>query len=143
MPINFDGLPDETQQLLKARYGVREGRAWRFMAIALALLGLPWLFSTASNYANPEFRATLIKFSPIDDRTLSLTFDLARRDPSAPVECTLVARDIDKNVVGEIEVLIPGSAATMVRTTATIPTRLKPVNGDVFECRSAPGAARK
>ncbi|MFM2175205.1 MAG: hypothetical protein RLZZ527_281 [Actinomycetota bacterium] len=143
MPINFDGLPVETQQLLQERYGLRKRSGWRIVAFAIALIALPWLISTAWQNSNPAFRATLIKFQPIDNRSLSLTFDLSRRDPSAAVECTLVARDIDKNVVGELEVLIEPTDQSLVRTTAVIPTRLPPVNGAIFECRSAPGAGSK
>lgn len=143
MPINFDGLPVETQKLLAQRYGVKKRSSWQIIAIALALIGLPWLILTAWQKSNPVYRATLIKFAPTDDRSLSLTFDLFRRDPGSPFECTLVARDIDKNVVGELEFRVAPASKELVRQTATIPTRLPPVNGAVLACRTAPDASSK
>jgi hypothetical protein len=48
-----------------------------------------------------------------------------------------VARDIDKNVVGEIEDKVPASKDSSVTISRTIPARIAPVNAAVLECRAA------
>ena len=49
----------------------------------------------------------------------------------------LLARDIDKNVVGEIEDYLPPAKTDVVTKTTTIPARITPVNAAVLECRAA------
>jgi len=48
----------------------------------------------------------------------------------------LLARDYDKNVVGEIEDRVPASVEPAVTITTTIPARVTPVNAAVLECRA-------
>ena len=98
----FAELPSETQELLNSRYGVSSHGYWRYLALALLALGLPWLMWSAWYHSNPESRVTLVSFTPIDDRSIEITFDLDRRDSGLAHSCTLIARDYEKNVVGEI-----------------------------------------
>jgi hypothetical protein len=51
--------------------------------------------------------------------------------------CTLIARDIDKNIAGEIQKLIPAGNSRSQSFTVTIPTRVTPVNAAVLGCRAA------
>ena len=57
------------------------------------------------------------------------------RDPAQEVTCTLIALDIDKNVVGEIELQVPGAKEGSILVNAKIPTRLRAVNASVDSCR--------
>ncbi len=59
---------------------------------------------------------------------------IQRRDPSLALNCTLIARDFDKNVVGEVEVAIPSSSQGSLSRNDTIPTRLRAVNASVQKC---------
>lgn len=131
----FDELPSETQALIEARYGKRKNQLWQFAAFALLAVGLPWLMWSAWHHSNPAIRVSLVSFSPIDDRSIEITFALIRKDPATGVSCTLIARDIDKNIVGEIDLSIAPGLRSSTQVTATIPTRLKAVNAGVLECR--------
>ncbi len=132
---NFDELPRETQELLIARYGAARKNYWKFLALALLALGLPWLMWSAWYHSNPEVRVTLVSFKPIDDRSIEITFDIDRRDPELAHTCTLIARDYEKNVVGEIDFPVAPSDSSPTQIRAVIPTRLAAVNAGVLECR--------
>lgn len=132
---NFDELPRETQELLIARYGAARKNYWKFLALALLALGLPWLMWSAWYHSNPEVRVTLVSFKPIDDRSIEITFDIDRRDPELAHTCTLIARDYEKNVVGEIDLPVAPSDSSPTQVKAVIPTRLAAVNAGVLECR--------
>ena len=130
-------MPDKNpeNEFLRERYGVRPGR-WKLIAIFIAVITIPWLIWTAWVHSNPESRVSLISFEAIDDRSISITFALTRRNPEAEFICTLLARDIDKNVVGEIDLPVPAGVKNQ-KITASIPTRLPAVNASVVDCRAA------
>ena len=136
MSANFSHLPAETQAMLADRYGIKERKSWRLIAILVALIGLPWLFWSAWHHSNPEIRVTLVSFQNEKADSIDITYLVQRRDPSTVLNCTLLARDYDKNVVGEIEDRVPASADSEVTITTTIPARVTPVNAAVLECRA-------
>jgi len=131
----FDQLPKETQELLVTRYGERPRKLWKFLAIAILAVGLPWLMWSAWYHSNPETRVTLVSFKPIDTRSIEITFEIDRRDPQVSHICTLIARDYEKNVVGEVDIQVAPSSFSRSQITAVIPTRLTAVNAGVLECR--------
>lgn len=135
MPARFDDLPPETKALLIERYGKRRSKRWRWVAFLVAVIALPWLMWTAWFYSNPEIRTSPVRYETLDDQNISLSFELIRRDPAQEVICTLIALDIDKNVVGEIELQVPGADAGSILVNAKIPTRLRAVNASVDSCR--------
>ena len=136
MSANFSHLPAETQAMLADRYGIKERKSWRLIALVVALVGLPWLFWSAWHHSNPEIRVTLVSFQNEKADSIEITYLVQRRDPSTVLSCTLLARDYDKNVVGEIEDRVPASADSEVTITTTIPARVTPVNAAVLECRA-------
>ncbi len=137
MSANYSNLPPETQELLAQRYGIKRRNGWKITAAILSLIGLPWLLWSAWHFANPEIRVTLISFQNEKSDSIDITYKVDRRNPSSPLTCTLVARDIDKNVVGEIEDKVPASKGSSVTICRTIPARIAPVNAAVLECRAA------
>ncbi len=139
MSANYSNLPPETQELLAQRYGLQRRNGWKITAAITLILGLPWLMWSAWNFANPEIRVTLISFQNEKSDSIEITYKVDRRDPSNPLTCTLVARDIDKNVVGEIEDKVPASMQSTIAISRTIPARITPVNAAVLECRAARG----
>ena len=128
-------MPDKNIQneFLRERYGVKPGR-WKYVAVFIAIIAIPWLLWTAWVHSNPESKTSLISFETIDDRSISITFALTRKNPDTEFICTLLARDIEKNVVGEIDLLVPAGVKNQ-KVTAQIPTRLTAVNADIVECR--------
>lgn len=139
MSANFSHLPAETQALLADRYGIKPRKVWKIAAFLFAVIGLPWLFWSAWHFSNPEIRVTLISFQNETNDSIEITYLVQRREPSIPLTCTLLARDFDKNVVGEIEDRIAASSSSSVTITTTIPARITPVNAAVLECRAAQG----
>ena len=123
------------------RYGIkarsRSAPAWKIAAALVLAIGLPWLFWSAWHHSNPEIRVTLISFQNETDRSIEITYLVERRNPEMELECTLVARDLDKNVVGEIQDTVPSANSRSITRTTTIPTRITPVNAAVLDCRAA------
>lgn len=128
-------LPNDQENLLRERYGKSSNNLWKYSALLLLAIGLPWLMWSAWYHSNPPARVSLISFKPIDSRAIEITFELDRRDPADPQICTLVARDFEKNIVGEIDFEVPASKTNPQKITTKIPTRLEAVNAGVLECR--------
>lgn len=115
------------------RYGQRPAR-WKGGAIALLIIGTGWLTWAGLHHSRPDIRSTLISFSVQSDREISIRYWIDRRAPQASVTCTLRAHDFEKNVVGEIEDVIPPGAGHIERITV-IPTRTTAVNAGISRCR--------
>lgn len=115
------------------RYGQKPSR-WKGAAITLLIIGTGWLTWAGLHHARPDIRSTLISFSVQSDRQISIRYSVDRRTPRIAVICTLVAHDLNKNVVGEIEDVIPPGAGHVERITL-IPTRTVPVNAGISRCR--------
>lgn len=118
------------------RYGVRPPSKWQIPAIFFALLGISWLVWAGLHHSNPPYRTTLISFSITSEKEVSIRYSLERRSSETPFACTLVARDIDKNVVGQIDEVIPAGKSKKELITL-IPTRGPAVNADVIRCRES------
>jgi len=131
----FQDLPQESQELIRARYVETTRSGWKFLALLLIAIGLPWLMWSAWFHSNPETRITLVAFKPIDERSIEITFEIDRRSPDNAYICTLIARDYEKNVVGEIDMPIAPNPTNPVQITSAIPTRLAAVNAGVLGCR--------
>ena len=142
MPADFSNLDEQTRAMLEDRYGINAHRnsaartSWRWVALLLAVIGLPWLFWSAWHHSNPEFRTSLVSFRTIDDRSMEITFDITRRDPSRPLTCTVNARDFDNNVVGEKDVAVVGGGPKLMRQRVEIPTRIRAVSAEILRCNS-------
>ncbi|MBI3429604.1 MAG: DUF4307 domain-containing protein [Actinobacteria bacterium] len=117
------------------RYG-RKPTRWKPLAIALLVIGGAWLIWAGVYHSRPAVRSALISFSIPSDRAISFRYTIDRRNPRESAICTLVAHDLDKNVVGEIEDLIPAGAAHSERTTL-IPTRTQAVSAGISRCRTS------
>ncbi|HEX7405121.1 MAG TPA: DUF4307 domain-containing protein [Candidatus Nanopelagicaceae bacterium] len=114
------------------RYGQKPS-SWKRVAIPLLIVFLGWLVWAGLFHSRPEIRSALISFSVQSDKAVSIRYSVDRRTPEVSITCTLVAHDFDKNVIGEINDLIPAGAAHIERTTL-IPTRTTPVNAGISRC---------
>ncbi len=120
-----------------ARYGVRP-RMSRARKITLGVFGFLVLCGVAGyiawNEANPATQATVVSYT-VDGSSINVTFEV---DKSAgqSVDCTLEAEDVNGNVIGSANVLVPrGRAKTdMVYTVNTTGT---PNTAVVSSCTSA------
>ena len=116
------------------RYGVRPTKGWVAPAVVIAVIGISWLIWAGLHHSNPNIRASVISFTATTDRAMSIRYEVVRKDKGQVITCTLVARDYDKNVVGQIEDEI-GPGLAVVQKNTDIPTRSQGVNADVVACR--------
>jgi len=116
------------------RYGVRPTKGWVAPAVVIAAIGISWLIWAGLHHSNPNIRASVISFTATTDRAMSIRYEVVRKDKNQVLTCTLVARDYDKNVVGQIEDEI-GPGLAVVQKDTDIPTRSQGVNADVVACR--------
>jgi len=117
------------------RYGVAKATRWPAIALVVGILGIGWLMWTALYHSNPSLRSQLVSFTITDDRAASVRYFIERQDSNQVVVCTLIARDFDKNIVGQIDQEIP-AGKTKVELVTEVPTRSEAVNADVSSCRA-------
>jgi hypothetical protein len=117
------------------RYGVAKATRWPAIALVVAILGIGWLMWSALYHSNPPLRSQLVSFTITDDRSASVRYFIEREDGNQVVVCTLIARDFDKNVVGQIDQEIP-AGKSKVELVTDVPTRSEAVNADVSSCRT-------
>ena len=123
---------------LRQRYGIKEvpkSRNW----LLGALIGIvaAWFAWSGYNAANPAVRSELVSFKIVDAQSISITYKISVRDNSIDHSCAVVARDIDKNVVGEVTDPMPAEELMVGANlrTLTIPTRLPAVNAGISSCQ--------
>jgi len=127
-----------TDPMLRERYGIKSskrGNLW--FAIGLIIISILWFIWSGTNIANPKLRSELVSFKVIDDQSISITYNLQVRDLDIEHSCNLVARDLAKTVVGEVNDAIavgqlqPGKNLR----TIVIPTRTPAVNAGISSCQ--------
>lgn len=122
----------DQEAFLKQRYGAPSSR-WKIYAAFFAVIFGSWLLWSANHAAHPEIRSSLISFNVSSNSSVDIRYSLQLAHPNHSHYCTLVARDFQKNVVGEIRDPIPPGSERLIRTV-TIPTRTKAVNAAVLAC---------
>jgi hypothetical protein len=131
-------MPAENDQFdFNDRYGITPARAWVKYAAGFAIVGGGWLLWAGLHQANPALRYELIAFSNTDPRNPEIRFLVERADGAQEVQCTLVARDYEKNVVGQIDITI-AAGETYLEPTYVVPTRADAVNVGISRCRTLP-----
>ena len=100
-----------TDTALRARYGISGGKNHRFFIAGILLsITAAWFIWSGFNAANPDFRSELISFKVIDEQRISITYKITVRDLTKEHSCSVVARDIDKNTVGQVTDLMPAGS---------------------------------
>jgi hypothetical protein len=120
----------------EVRYGAAKATRWPVVALVVAILGIGWLLWSALYHSNPPLRSQLVSFTIESDREASVRYFIERSDRQQVVICTLIARDFDKNIVGQIDQEI-GAGKAKVELVTAVPTRSEAVNADVSSCRAA------
>ena len=124
--------------LLRERYGIKANRQKNiWLIIAVSILSIIWFIWSGTNIANPDIRTELISFNIIDNQSVSITYKITVKNTNISHSCDLVARDIEKNVVGELTdnfnagQLIDGKNLR----TVVISTRTPAVNAGISSCQ--------
>jgi len=117
------------------RYGVKKGRSWIAVALMTAIIGIGWITWAGLHHSNPAIRIQLITFTIDSDRAVSVRYSVDRENADAAVVCTVIARDYNTNIVGQLDQEIaPGQGK--VELVSVVPTRSEAVNADVSSCRA-------
>ena len=127
----------EEETFLSERYGKHYLHAprWKIPAALVALIGLPWLLWSAGYHSQPSIRHELIAFEVIDASKIEITYLVERNEPGIRMVCTLVARDFDKNIVGEVTDRFAANQRPLKEVrTRIIPTRTRAVNAGIVGC---------
>jgi hypothetical protein len=127
-----------TDPILRERYGIKpKGRSNIWLVISFATLALLWFIWSGTNFANPAIRSELISFQVIDEQKLSITYSIQVRDLTTSYSCNLVARDFDKNVVGEFVDKMPAGTLNVGPNLRIIEisTRIPAVNAGISGCQ--------
>ena len=117
------------------RYGVKSGRSWIGVAVITAIIGVSWVMWAGLHHSNPAIRVQVITFTVDSDSAVSVRYSVDRENADATTICTVIARDYDKNIVGQIDQEIAAGQAK-VELVSVVPTRSKAVNADVSSCRA-------
>ena len=96
---------------------------------ALALAALAY-----QRYVAVDVEGESEAFEVLDDRTVSITISVTRKDPSRPVVCIVRARTRDGAETGRREILVGPSEAKTVQVTTTVESYRPPVVGDIYGC---------
>jgi hypothetical protein len=115
------------------RYGIKPANRWRPVALSILIAGTAWLLWAGLHHARPEITSRLISFEVSSDREIVIRYEATRRDPERELTCTLVARDIEKLIVGQIDDVVPAGQSQINRSTP-IPTRNLAATASVLRC---------
>jgi hypothetical protein len=117
------------------RYGVKKRRSWIAVALVTAIVGVGWITWAGLHHSNPAIRIQLITFAVDSDRAVSVRYSVDRESADQAIICTVIARDYDTNIVGQLDQEIaPGQVK--VELVSVVPTRSEAVNADVSSCRA-------
>lgn len=126
-----------TDPRLMQRYGIKPAYSKRYLLTGfLVVVVASWFIWSGYNAANPAVRSDLISFINIDDQSISVNYSIQVRDPNIDHSCSLIARDLEKNIVGEVSDLMPAGSllAGKNQRTVVISTRLPAVNAGISSC---------
>ena len=117
------------------RYGITKSRSWIGVALITAVLGVGWITWAGLHQSNPTIRVQEIAFVVGDTREVSVRYSVDRHSTTTATISTVIARDYEMNIVGQIDQLIP-AGQSKVELVTVVPTRFEAVNADVSSCRA-------
>jgi len=127
-------MQSEAEFSYNERYGVRPANRWITPAIILGAAGVSWLFWAGLHHSNPNVRTSVISYTSTTDREITLNYSVVRKVKEQVLICTLIGRDYEKNIVGQIDDEVGPGLASLEKTTV-IPTRSQAVSAEVTACR--------
>ena len=117
------------------RYGITKSRSWIPVALVTAILGVSWIIWAGLHHSNPTIRVQEIAFVVGTEREVSVRYSVDRHSNDSATICTVIARDYEMNIVGQVDQEIP-AGKSKVELVTVVPTRTEAVNADVSSCRA-------
>lgn len=108
--------------------------AWIPLAVALAAIGLTWLVWSALIAANPAVSARISSFDVTSDTTVSAVLTVQRPDPAVRVRCTVIAKAVSYETVGQLPVEVAASDRGLVDVPVTLRTFKRATTVDLDGC---------
>lgn len=121
---------------LDDRYGRRSGRNNRVITttVVIGVTLVTWLIWAALQHSRPIASVTLISFDVRSDREVSIRYEVARREANTALVCTLIARDFQTSIVGEVRDEIRSGGTALVAREVAIPTRARAATAMISRC---------
>jgi Domain of unknown function (DUF4307) len=108
-----------------------------FVIIGAALFGVGVTFGVVRLYDDFGGRVDVaVQRMVIADRSVTLEFDVVKQTDRA-AQCYLRAQDVDRNLLGELRVLVPAGKRT-TRLTEVVETTRRANLGEVLRCQLLP-----
>lgn len=104
------------------------------LAALTVLAGLGLAVIGYQRFEGTDVEGSTAAYEVLDDRTVSVTIRVTRKDPARPVVCIVRARSSDGAETGRREVLVGPAEAKTVRVTTTVTSYKRPVMGDIYGC---------
>jgi hypothetical protein len=117
------------------RYGITKSRNWIPVALVTAILGVSWIIWAGLHHSNPTIRVQEIAFFVGEDQEVSVRYSVDRHSNDSATICTVIARDYEMNIVGQVDQEIP-AGKSKVELVTVVPTRSDAVNAEVSSCRA-------
>lgn len=111
----------------RRRLTILLGGAAVLAALAVAVLSY-------QRFEGNDVEGETAAYQVIDDRTVSVTISVTRKDPARPVVCIVRARSYDGAETGRREIVVGPSSAKTVQVTTTVSSYARPVMGDIYGC---------
>jgi len=101
---------------------------------AAVLAALVVAVLTYQRFEGVDVEGETVAYEVIDDRTVSVTISVTRKDPARPVVCIVRARSYDGAETGRREVVVGPSPAKTIQVTTRVSSYTRPVMGDIYGC---------
>lgn len=108
--------------------------AWIPVAVALALVGGTWLLWSALYGANPVVSGRISAFNVMSDTSVDAVLTVQRPDPRLPVTCTVVAKAVSYETVGQLPVRVAASDQELLDLPITLRTFKRATTVDLAGC---------
>ena len=104
------------------------------LAALVVLAGIGAAAVAYQRYEGTDVEGEPAAFEVLDDRTVSITISVTRKNPEQTVVCIVRARSQDGAETGRREIVVGPAQAKTIQVTTTVPSFRSSYVGDVYGC---------
>lgn len=108
--------------------------AWIVNAIAITVVMVPWLLWSAFYGATPAVSGRISAFDVKSDTLVEAVLTVQRPDPAVAATCTVVAKAISYDTVGQVPVEVPPSDRQLQDIQVRVRTLKRATTVDLESC---------